>query len=274
MTVLLQVSDAHFGRERNAVVEALVQLTASLAPDIVVLSGDITQRALRSEFARAAAFAERLRSNALMVIPGNHDVPLFNVFGRLLDPYGGMRRAFGRSLDQRFSAPDCLVLGVNTTRRYRHAQGEISGAQRTHVAGELRAASPEQLRVVVTHHPVFVPRVSEQKDRVHGAEAAVRSWATAGADIILSGHIHLPFVVALHEEIESLANPLWAVGAGTSVSRRTRYDAGNAVNVLRTSAGRPRSCTVEIWVYSAEEGAFALGAHKELDPLTPPAQSG
>ncbi len=274
MTVLLQVSDAHFGRERTAVVEALVQLTASLSPDIVVLSGDITQRALRSEFARAAAFAESLRSKALMVIPGNHDVPLFNVVGRLLDPYGGMRRAFGRSLDQKVSAPDCLVLGVNTTRRYRHAQGEISRAQRTHVASELRAASPEQLRVVVTHHPVFVPRVSEQKDRVHGADAAVRSWAAAGADIVLSGHIHLPFVVALHEELESLAKPLWAVGAGTAVSRRTRYDAGNAVNVLRTSAEHPRSCMVEIWVYSAEKGAFALGAHKELNPLVPAAQPG
>lgn len=264
MTVILQVSDPHFGTERAPVVEALVSLCHELSPDLLVVSGDITQRARTAEFAAAAAFVRRLRVPHVLALPGNHDVPLFNLLARALDPYAGYKRAFGAELEPSWSASDCLVLGVKTTRRYRHVDGEISGAQRERVATSLRQASREQLRIVVLHQPVAVPRHSEDKNVVHGHAEAVQAWSEAGADVILAGHIHLPFVLPLHDGC-ALARPMWAVNAGTAVSSRVRWDAGNSVNVVRTAqpavAGR---CVVEHWAFAETSSAFALSAELNL----------
>jgi 3',5'-cyclic AMP phosphodiesterase CpdA len=259
---LLQVSDAHFGTERAEVVEALVELSREVRPDLLVLSGDLTQRARRSQFEAAAQFVKRLATPHVLAIPGNHDIPLFDLRARAFDPYGAYRRAFGDELEPRYRSEDCLVLGVKTTRRYRHVDGEISEEQRQRVASSLRAASPGQLRVVVTHQPVAVPRPSEAANVAHGAEAAVRTWHDAGADIILAGHIHLPFVLPLHETF-GLERHLWAVSAGTAVSSRTRYDAGNSVNVLETRGGR--RCQLEQWSYGETTGLFVRSAMLSLE---------
>ncbi|MDF3064551.1 MAG: putative repair exonuclease [Polyangiaceae bacterium] len=264
MTVLLHVSDPHFGAEVPHVVEALEGLARELRPDLLVLSGDVTQRARRAEFAAAREFLARLSVPQVLTIPGNHDIPLFNVAARAAAPYAGFQRVFGPELEPSFHAADCLVLGVKTTRRYRHVDGEISDEQRERVAARLREASSAQLRIVVLHQPVAVPRETEQKNVVHGHAAAVQSWAEAGADVLLAGHIHLPFMLPLHES-RPLPRPLWAINAGTAVSSRVRYDAGNSVNVLRTaeppSAGR---ATVEHWTYREPQRAFLRSARLEL----------
>jgi 3',5'-cyclic AMP phosphodiesterase CpdA len=265
MTVILQVSDPHFGTERPPVVEALVAFSRELAPDLLVLSGDITQRARHVQFEAAAAFVARLNVPRVLAIPGNHDIPLFELPERFRDPYGRYRAAFGSELEPRFSAPDCLVLGVKTTRRYRHTDGEISAEQRQRVCVELRNASSGQLRVVVLHQPVAVPRHSERHNVSHGSVAAVQAWAEAGADVLLAGHIHLPFVLPLHEVMAPLARKLWAVNAGTAVSRRVRFDAGNSVNVLRTSSSEPRLGTLEHYGFSQPSGAFVRTAEIRLD---------
>jgi 3',5'-cyclic AMP phosphodiesterase CpdA len=263
VTVLLQVSDAHFGTERPRVVEALLALSRQLEPDLLVLSGDLTQRARSAQFDAARAFVQRLAIANVLAVPGNHDIPLFDLPARLRDPYAGYKRVFGADLEPRFDAPDCLVLGVKTTRRYRHVDGEVSAGQRSRVARDLQEASPQQVRIVVLHQPVVVPRSSEQKNVVHGAALAITAWAEAGADVILAGHIHLPFIVPLHE-VARLERPLWAVNAGTAVSARVRYDAGNSVNVLRVGEA-PRSCFVEHWSYNEPNGAFVRDARVPLD---------
>jgi 3',5'-cyclic AMP phosphodiesterase CpdA len=267
MSVVLQISDPHFGTEIPAVVEALVALSHELRPDLVVLSGDITQRARRAQFEAAGAFVERLEAKRLLASPGNHDIPLFDVVTRFFDPYAGYKREFGGDFEPRFEAPDCLVLGVKTTRRYRHVDGEISSEQRARIAIELRNAAPSQLRIVVLHQPVCVPRSSEEHNVVRGNRAAVRAWSEAGADVLLAGHIHLPFVLPLHELMAPLPRPLWAVNAGTAVSHRTRRDAGNSVNVLRTSASEPRVCIVEHWTYVAAKSAFVRAMAFRLGSL-------
>lgn len=263
MTLLLQVSDAHFGTERPAVVEALVELSRELAPDLLILSGDLTQRARTAQFEAAAAFVRRLAVPRVLAIPGNHDIPLFDLFARFSDPYARYRRAFGEDLEPTFSASDCLVLGVKTTRRYRHVDGEISAEQRSRVARKLQEASPQQLRVLVLHQPLAVPRASERHNVVHGAADAIRTWSEAGADVILAGHIHLPFVMPLREG-GGMNRPVWAVNAGTAVSSRIRNDAGNSVNVLRASESA-RACNVEHWGYSEAAGAFVCSASLSLD---------
>lgn len=260
--MLLQISDTHFGTERPAVVRALTAFAADLAPELVVLSGDITQRATVRQFAAARAFCGGLGAPVLAV-PGNHDIPLFNPLARLLWPYARHRRAFGAELEPVHASADFLVIGVKTTRRWRHQHGQLSGRQVERVAARLRQAAPEQVRVVVVHQPVAVPTPRDARDLLRGHGAAVRAWAQAGADVIAGGHIHLPYVLPLHQQETGLARRAWCVQAGTAVSSRIRREAGNSVNVLRHRAAG--AAEVERWDYEDDRQAFVLVARHALD---------
>jgi 3',5'-cyclic AMP phosphodiesterase CpdA len=253
MSVILHLADAHFGTETTAVVEALVALAREQSPDLVILSGDATMRGRRSQFMATHQFLTRLASPNILVIPGNHDIPLYNLAFRVFTPYGNYRRVFGRVLEPEFDSADLLVIGVNTTRPWRHKDGVISLDQVKRVSRRLKEASPAQLRIVVTHQPVRVTRSSDEKNLLHGREAAVRAWAEAGADLVLSGHIHLPHVRPLREIYPDLPRPLWSVLAGTAVSSRVRGDIPNSVNVIRyLSTAIPRQCTLERWDFDGK----------------------
>jgi 3',5'-cyclic AMP phosphodiesterase CpdA len=260
---LVQISDTHFGTERAPVAEALKRWVADQAPDLLVLSGDVTQRARQAQFDAARAYLDRLHVPETLVIPGNHDIPLYNLPARLFDPYGGFRRVFGDDLEPVHEDDDLLVLAVKTTRRYRHIDGEISPEQVERIAARLSAASPRQLRVVVTHQPVAVSRTEDQADLLHGHERAIRRWSEAGADLILGGHIHLPYIAALHERHADLPRRIWAVQAGTALSWRIRYEADNSFNLIKYQPGG--SCTVERWDYQRDDEDFSLAGITELD---------
>ena len=266
MTVLLHASDPHFGTENPAVLQALLRFSHAQTPDVLVLSGDITQRARAAQFRAARAFVDALGVRTVLAIPGNHDLPLFNLAARLGWPYANHRAAFGTELEPEFESPGLLVLMVNTTRRLRHKDGEVSAAQVARVAQRLERADPGQLRIVVTHQPITVQREQDLPDRLHGAHHAVQSWSRAGADLILGGHIHLPFVQALHEQRADLARKCWAVQAGTAVSTRVRADAGNSVNLIRCAEPRDggRRATIERWDYDPRRDAFERYAVDEI----------
>ncbi len=264
MTVLLQISDTHFGTERPPVVEALARLTERQRPDVLVLSGDITQRATRPQFSAARRFIDRLAVPRFVAIPGNHDISLFNPFARLLWPYANYRRSFGAELESEIDLPDLLLLALNTTRRWRHVDGELSRRQIDRVAQRLAKAAPRQLRIVVTHQPVAVSRTEDEHNLLHGHDLAIRRWADAGADLILGGHIHLPFVKALHQSHSGLGRQMWAVQAGTALSSRIRHKTENSVNLIRTitvddadaQATQRHSGQLERWDFQPELGEF------------------
>ncbi len=237
MTLLLHVSDPHFGTERAPVVAALEDLVRAQRPDAMLLSGDITQRATHAQFAAARRFVDRMALPALVAIPGNHDIPLFNLAARLLWPYKRYAQAFGHDLEPQFENPQVMVLALNTTRRWRHVDGELSPAQIERVARRCEQAPAAQWRIVVVHQPVAVSRPQDVHNLLHGRDAAVRRWSAAGVDLVLGGHIHLPFVLPLHEQWIGLPRRMWAVQAGTAVSKRVRAEAGNSVNLIRIDAG-------------------------------------
>lgn len=229
---------------------ALAALVARIRPELAIVSGDITQRARQREFASAKRYFDALDIPAFLIIPGNHDIPLLNPVKRLFFPYRDYRNAFGAALEPVYQTDRLLALGIKTTRRYRHKDGEISGAQIKRSVQFLRQASPGQLKIVVTHQPVSVERRQDQKDRLHRGESALPYWAEAGADLILGGHIHWPYVLALHEKFPALKRRLWLVQAGTAVSSRIRHHADNSVNILYyRNTGAIRACRVERWDY-------------------------
>ena len=267
MTLLVQISDTHFGTESAPVVDALVRTVVALAPSLVVLSGDITQRARPAQFRAARDFVERLQAPATLVIPGNHDISLFNLAARLFNPYANHRRVFGHELEPSFESDALLVVSVKTTRRYLHERGIVSTAQVERVVRRLEQAHATQLRVVVTHQPVHVARPQDRDELLRGHERAVQRWAAAGVDLILGGHSHLPFVRPLHEHHAGLARRVWVVQAGTAVSARLRHGAVNSVNVVRAvaGAGAQRRCAVERWDYEPRTEAFAPVERTEMD---------
>jgi 3',5'-cyclic AMP phosphodiesterase CpdA len=264
MSVLLQISDPHFGTERPEVVEGLVRFARAQAPEAIVLSGDITQRATRSEFAAARAFADRLAGPALLVVPGNHDIPLFDLASRLLRPYARYEAAFGSVLEPEWESPAMRVVTLNTTRAWRHKHGELSPAQIERVAERLIGAAARQLRIVVVHHPLAVIRAEDRVHLARGHREALRAWGDAGADLIVGGHIHLPYLVPLHERDRGLAHRLWVLQAGTAVSTRVRHEAGNSVNVIRHIDGSSRRCRIERWDWNARLDDFEPAARHEL----------
>jgi 3',5'-cyclic AMP phosphodiesterase CpdA len=267
VSLLLHISDTHFGTEEEPVTSALRALAHEQKPDVVVLSGDITQRARRAQFAAARRFCDSLGVAKVLTLPGNHDIPLYNVFARMFSPYGGYMREFGRDLEPVLRLDDLFVVCVNTTRPERHKDGEVSRRQIERVVKLLAEARRDQLRVVVTHQPACVMREEDEKDRLHGGEAAVQAWSAAGADLVLGGHIHLPFVSDVCSRAKNTDRAMYCVQAGTATSHRVRHGSPNSVNIVRwrgPAPGELRLCRVERWDFDLADARFELTHPYEL----------
>ena len=267
MTVILHLSDTHFGTEEAPVIAALQQLVRQEKLSAVILSGDITQRARRAQFTAARAFCDSLHVDHLLTLPGNHDIPLYNVAARLFAPYRGYARVFGHNLEPELEFADVLVIGVNTTRPERRKDGVVSPRQIRRVVQRLHGARREQLRIVVTHQPACVMRPEDEKDRLHGGEEAALAWSRAGADLLLGGHIHLPYVSDVCTRVKTATRTLYCIQAGTAFSHRVRHNTPNSVNVIRwtaPAAGEPRVCHVERWDYDLADSRFELTHPYEL----------
>lgn len=265
MTSIVQISDTHFGTEQPAVVRALEQHVREHRAELLVFSGDITQRARRSQFAAAQAFVGRLQADgvgATLVIPGNHDIPLYNIFARLFTPYGNYRRHFGAQLEPVFENDDMLVIGLNTTHPRRHKDGVVTARQVEAVAQRLASSDPAKVRIVVAHQPFGAMLPSDLRNLQHGAEAALQRWAEHGLDLVMGGHIHLPYVLPLSRQYSGLAREIWMVQAGTTLSTRTRGTSPNSFNRLKLHPGGEKKVCVERW--DLVDGQFVLGSHFNL----------
>lgn len=260
MSVLLHIADTHFGTERAPVVAAVRTLIQRETPSLVVLSGDVTQRASAVQFRAARAFIDSLAPVPALIVPGNHDIALFDLLSRCLRPYARYLRALGTELEPESAAPGWLVIGVSTTRRYRHVEGTLSRAQIKRVAARLRQTGPQQLRVVTLHQPIAVITQEDEQHLVRRHTEAAIYWAEAGADQVLGGHIHLPYVCAAHEQLPGLSRRLWAIQAGTAISHRIRGGMGNSINIIRRPenfCGATPLCCRSLGLRRAKPGLYA-----------------
>ncbi|MET1078054.1 MAG: metallophosphoesterase [Pseudomonas sp.] len=264
MTTIVQISDTHFGTEQPAVVAAMEAHVREHGADLLVLSGDITQRARGSQFAAAQAFLQRLQGYgvpARLVIPGNHDLPLLNLVSRFMAPYDNYQRYFGDDLEPSFENDQLLVIGLNTTHPKRHKDGLVTHEQVLAVSERLRRSDPGKVRIVVAHQPFGSLVLSDLENIQHGALAALSRWADDGLDLVMGGHIHLPYVLPLRNQYPSLSRDIWIVQAGTTLSSRVRGTAPNSFNRLYLDTRAGKQARVERWDYQdTEGGVFAIGA--------------
>ncbi len=230
---ILHLSDLHFGTDRYELRQPLVDLAQTVKPDVIILSGDLTQRALKSQFSDCAALIRRMPAPVLCV-PGNHDVPLYNPLARMFWPFRAYRTAISNNLEPVFHSHDLAVIGVNTTDPKVWQRGLISAETLARACARLRASAPGQLRVVVLHHPLTQPAATG-KAPMRGADAAAEAFAEAGADVVLSGHLHQwaadPFALRKGGRF------MLCVQAGTTLSTRLRGEENDA-NVIDHDQGR------------------------------------
>lgn len=247
---LLHLSDLHFGCEHPPAVRALQELAAALRPEIIAVTGDLTQRATAAQFDAARRFLQSLPAGRLMVQPGNHDVPLWAWWERLLHPHRRFHAHFGADRCPVVDKAWVRVVTADSVAPRRHAGGRLSPREVARVAAALDGALPAQLRVVALHHPLDGPPAE-----LTGAQAACRRWAAAGADIVLSGHAHRASVRRLGG-VGGQRGALWAITGGTAVSRRVRGGEPPCVHLIGPLPGQ--GAWLQRWTFDASANAFEL----------------
>jgi 3',5'-cyclic AMP phosphodiesterase CpdA len=244
MKSIAHISDLHFGRTDADVLEGLKHAVISANPDLVVVSGDITQRARTRQFKAAREFLQQLPQPQI-VVPGNHDVPLYNVLKRWLMPLTGYRRYISRDLSPFWADGEIAVLGINTARALTLKNGRIDRAQIANACNAFAPLPKRAVRIVVTHHPFAVPERSSHRAIVGRARHAMQAFGDCKVDIVLSGHLHMSRAIT-SETLYAGSHAALLVQAGTASSSRRRHEA-NAYNLLRVDEG---AVTIERWSWA------------------------
>ncbi len=230
---IVHLSDLHFGRTDPATIEPLIDAVRAAEPDLVAVSGDLTQRARSVEFRQAREFLDQLPGN-LIVVPGNHDVPAIgNPYMRFFAGWRRFRKYIHPDLEQTFVDKAMVVVGINTARAVAWKGGRINREQMEMVRQAFHDAPPAAWKVLVVHHPLDIPHVWPGVSALR-ARKALQHWEDCGVDVILAGHEHRAFAGDA-ERLRIGNHDAVVVQAGTATSTRKRGEE-NSFNVLRTTA--------------------------------------
>ena len=251
MRSLVHLSDIHFGRVNTHVIFPLIEAITRIKPDLVAVSGDLTQRARSHQSAEARAFLDRLPKPQI-VVPGNHDVPLHNVFARFTQPLTKYRHHITNDLRPFYHDEEIAVLGVNTARSLTIKGGRVNKGQVAWMRERFDDLDPQVVRIVVTHHPFDLPEGHDERQLVGRARMAMETLASCGADLFLAGHLHVSHTTHSATRYKIKGHSALVVQAGTAASDRGRGEE-NSFNVVRVD--RPR-IEVERFVWLPERQTF------------------
>lgn len=221
MPQILHLSDVHFGRpHRPEASAAIADWVAAEPPDLVVVSGDLTQRAKPRQFAEAREFVDGLAAPVLAVA-GNHDVPQYRVWERWLSPLGAYRNHFNADLEPTFESDDLFVVGVNSAIRSTVKDGRVTRRQCRRLDERLSAAG-ERWKVVVVHHELVPGPDPSPRKVLSGAPRLAEVLSSHRVDLVLSGHLHISYLAWLCDYHRHVDFDVPLVHAGTASSDRGR----------------------------------------------------
>jgi 3',5'-cyclic AMP phosphodiesterase CpdA len=240
---LFHVSDLHFGAEDRAALAWFAAEVAAARPDGVICTGDLTMRARRHEFAAAADWLGALAA-PVTVEPGNHDLPYFNPIERFLTPFARFG-VVGAVVNRDLALPGVRVAALSTLApaqwRLNWSKGRVSRRSLAQVLASLAENAPDSLRLVACHHPL-IEADTQASASTRGGKAALAALAAAGADAVLSGHVHDAFDLTVPAGGRSIR----LIGAGTLSERvratppsynRLEWAPGGPLDVVARSMG-------------------------------------
>jgi 3',5'-cyclic AMP phosphodiesterase CpdA len=259
MARLIHLSDLHFGAHDQRLVDAVAERVDEEKPDLVVISGDFTQRARTEQFKEACDFLERLNDagHDVLAVPGNHDVPLYDVFRRFLSPLTRYKRYIDDTLCPVHELQGVTVVGINTARSLTFSDGRINEEQMKFIRETFSRSDPKALRVLVTHHPLFalpVGETGEVKRAAGRSDRALDAAAESGVDMLLAGHHHTASTHSARDLV-TRAGPALVVQAGTATSIRLR-DESQSFNRIDIE-GEAVTLTLQTWAGSKFESSTA-----------------
>lgn len=228
---IVQLSDVHFGTENKPAVAAALAFCRDDPPDLVLITGDITQQGFKPEFEAAAAWIRQLPEPVFVTV-GNHDVPYWSLMDRIFHPWRRFEETTGHPAhDHQFVGADLMVRGVTTARgwqaRLNWSKGVIDLEQTERAARALAHSDPASLRILACHHPLVEMIGAPMTGEVKRGDRAARIFAEAGVDLIMTGHVHVPFALPIGVG----EHRCYAVGCGTLSTRERGAAAGfNVVN--------------------------------------------
>lgn len=255
MRTLIHLSDLHFGRIDYALLEPVIKTVTELKPDAVVVSGDLTQRARSHQFKEAREFLDKLPSPQI-IVPGNHDVPLHNIFARFLQPLDKYKEYITDDLLPFHADEEIAILGINTARSLTIKDGRINEEQIEAIRARLCPYPDEVIKIIVTHHPFDLPEGHHEDDLVDRAQLAMEAIAKCGADVLLAGHLHVSHTAHSSARYKIAGHNALVVSAGTATSTRGRGET-NSFNVLRV---KHPFINVERLSWQPERAVFATSS--------------
>lgn len=253
MRTLVHLSDLHFGRVDGALIDPLIKLVTQIKPDVVVVSGDLTQRARGEQFKQARNFLDALPSPQI-VVPGNHDVPFHNIFNRFARPLDKYRRYITPDLEPFYVDDEIAVIGINSARSLTFQNGRVNEHQIARVQARLAILDARIIKIIVTHHPFDLPADYANTEVVGRAPMAMKMFAGYGADMLLAGHLHVSHAGNTASRYAISGYAALFVQAGTATSTRSRGES-NSFNVIEVNSPH---ISIERFAWVQELGAFTV----------------
>ena len=270
MTHIAHLSDLHFGSENPRVCIALHEALMALEPDLIAVSGDLTQRARKQQFEAARKFLTQLPGE-LLIVPGNHDVPLFDLPTRLIQPYRNYHAHFGEHQSAAINAGPVTLLGVDSTRRWRHKEGWLGRRGDRSIPLRLPTRADGHILGMVTHHPLQRYREASGPNARQAARKTVARLHRLGVDFILCGHDHHPrthwfdLIETDEASVSKAEQGILQVSAGTAISTRTR-EHPNSFNLLRIEVepGKRAQLHNQRWDYHDATAEFTPNSEQSV----------
>jgi 3',5'-cyclic AMP phosphodiesterase CpdA len=250
MRTLIHLSDLHFGRTDPAIIQPLLDFITATKPDLVAVSGDLTQRARTEQFLEARRFLDAIPFPKI-VVPGNHDVPLHNIFARLFRKLDRFRHCISEDLEPSYVDDEIAVAGVNTARALTGKNGRINHWQLEKLRTRF-ATVPDHVKIVVTHHPFDLPPGVVGDRVVLRAEAAMKTLAQIPVDVLLAGHFHVAGTTRTTTRYKINDFSALIVASGTAISTRERGQP-NSLNVIQIESA---TITITRHHWQSNRGAF------------------